>query len=321
MGNGLSPREAEILALVAKGLTNDEIAVRLAISRRTVETHLRAVFHKTGVTRRGQLMALAQKEHLGIEPTVARSAGTTDGGVASDRPQELDPPPSMDRSVVQRRLQRYAAAVDRLVDRQLPLFEERVEITVTVGEREGLDGVIERRWTTPKPYLVYRILSPIVAWTGSPPDPDDLALICDVHGMDIQPDINSMQDADGNPLIMVLFQPGLQTTTEWTLRYGSPKLWNPLRESGQDTLTWVTTLGQRHPPTINELTLNVVFPANWRDERLIEENNLGEVSAVRLPNGRNQLVWNARTPVAATYHWRLQGRHGRTGQAPTVSAK
>ena len=48
----LSPREQEILALVAQGLTNREIAQQLSISPNTVKVHLSNVFEKAGVSSR-----------------------------------------------------------------------------------------------------------------------------------------------------------------------------------------------------------------------------------------------------------------------------
>lgn len=45
----LSTRQSEVLHLVAHGLTNPEIAVRLGVSESTVKTHLDLVFVKLGV--------------------------------------------------------------------------------------------------------------------------------------------------------------------------------------------------------------------------------------------------------------------------------
>ena len=53
----LTAREAQILALLAEGLVNKEIAARLGISRHTVKTHLAALFHKLGVTTRAEAVA------------------------------------------------------------------------------------------------------------------------------------------------------------------------------------------------------------------------------------------------------------------------
>ena len=50
--SGLSAREVEVLRLVAQGLSNAGIAARLVVSIRTVEAHLRSVFHKLGVSTR-----------------------------------------------------------------------------------------------------------------------------------------------------------------------------------------------------------------------------------------------------------------------------
>jgi DNA-binding NarL/FixJ family response regulator len=53
----LSAREAQILALLAEGLVNKQIAARLGISRHTVKTHLGALFHKLGVSTRAEAVA------------------------------------------------------------------------------------------------------------------------------------------------------------------------------------------------------------------------------------------------------------------------
>ena len=54
-----SPREHEVLALVADGLTNKEIAYRLGISERTVQFHMNSIFNKTSTNSRTEAVALA----------------------------------------------------------------------------------------------------------------------------------------------------------------------------------------------------------------------------------------------------------------------
>lgn len=59
----LSPREEEVLRLVAQGLANKQIARRLQITERTVKAHLTRVFDRIGVADRTQA-ALWAREHL-----------------------------------------------------------------------------------------------------------------------------------------------------------------------------------------------------------------------------------------------------------------
>lgn len=61
---GLTSRQAEILALLAEGLSNSEIAARLVVSGRTVDHHVLAVFRKLGVRNRAE--ARAAGERLGL---------------------------------------------------------------------------------------------------------------------------------------------------------------------------------------------------------------------------------------------------------------
>jgi DNA-binding NarL/FixJ family response regulator len=63
--DGLTPREAEILALVAAGLANQAIASRLHIEGSTVKTHINRIFGKTGVTDRTALADYARRHGLG----------------------------------------------------------------------------------------------------------------------------------------------------------------------------------------------------------------------------------------------------------------
>jgi two-component system response regulator NreC len=63
-GDGLSPRETEILRLIALGYTSAEIADRLHLSRRTVETHRAHVHRKLGMRTRAELVRYALDRHL-----------------------------------------------------------------------------------------------------------------------------------------------------------------------------------------------------------------------------------------------------------------
>ena len=70
----LSHREKEILALIAEGLTNRQIADRVFLSESTIKTHVASVFSKLGVASRSEAtaMALDPDEHLGLSVVSAR---------------------------------------------------------------------------------------------------------------------------------------------------------------------------------------------------------------------------------------------------------
>jgi DNA-binding NarL/FixJ family response regulator len=65
--DGLTPREAEVLALIAAGMTNTEIAQRLVVSGATVKSHVNHIFAKAGVRDRAQAVVYAY-EHGLAEP-------------------------------------------------------------------------------------------------------------------------------------------------------------------------------------------------------------------------------------------------------------
>jgi DNA-binding NarL/FixJ family response regulator len=62
--DGLTEREAEVLRLIAAGLSNSEIAARLYVSEATIKTHVNHIFTKTGSRDRSQAIAYAHRRGL-----------------------------------------------------------------------------------------------------------------------------------------------------------------------------------------------------------------------------------------------------------------
>ncbi len=60
----LTPREVEVLKLIASGLSNGEIAETLVLSNATVKTHINRIFYKTGARDRAQAVRYAYQHRL-----------------------------------------------------------------------------------------------------------------------------------------------------------------------------------------------------------------------------------------------------------------
>lgn len=288
MTTPLTDREEQVRSLAAGGLQTDEIASRLAISKRTVEAHLRNVFQKLGVSRRDQLLAPAHQA-----PSAERAETPRDLQAENER--------------LARQVRSYDAAMRQLIERQFPLFEESVEITVTVGASGGEDMVVERHRTRPKPYLIYRVARPILVPRSPIPPFDDLGLTCEVVGQDMGVAVQPVLEPHGRLLVIVFFQPGLKETTDWVLRYRTPGRWDRLRADGEETLIWSTsTLDSASTPGIGDVTFYFDLPV--KDVTVSQLRQTGDLKEDQLPGGGTRITW----------HNFLPGRHEWILRTPPV---
>jgi DNA-binding CsgD family transcriptional regulator len=287
----MTSREAEVRRLVAEGLTNGQIAKRLGISSRTVEAHLRTLFRKTGVADRHELVT---EERLRSEAAQVLGAPATEEEVRRLEEKLAER---------ERQVESYEAAVQRMIARQFPLFDERVEITLTVGSRPSEDVVVERHWTDPNPYLVYRVIRPITRRDLPAENLDSLALTCEVVGADVGVAVQLVADPEGRPRALILFQPGLEEPAEWVLRYRTPGLWDPLRANGEDTLRWAAgTLDSRFADGISDLQVRFVFPDRAAGVEVTETRGAGQVERA----GDTEVLYRDQSRTGGLYEWRLR---------------
>ena len=70
---GLTPRESEVLQLITRGLSNQEMADHIYLSINSVKTYIRTAYRKIGVNSRSQAVSWGLSHGLGTEPAAAAS--------------------------------------------------------------------------------------------------------------------------------------------------------------------------------------------------------------------------------------------------------
>jgi len=65
--SALTPREVEVLRLIARGLDNTAIAQELCLTKRTVQNHISNIYGKLGVASRAEAVLLAIRNGLGSD--------------------------------------------------------------------------------------------------------------------------------------------------------------------------------------------------------------------------------------------------------------
>ncbi|MEV6345826.1 hypothetical protein [Actinoplanes sp. NPDC051851] len=203
--------------------------------------------------------------------------------------------------------QHYLDAIQRISEREKPLFQEAVEVVVTIGGDDESDRIVEKRTTSPEPLVTHRTMRPIV-----PTDTDRLARLDEIEfkaSRTFAGTITALPLEQTRTLrVWLIFDPAMTTPTEWQVEYRPRGLWRPLRERGWDQLVWEDRLpaASGSPSAFTRFQVTFLFPESDQPPSVKERQGYG---TVREPfrNSRNQweVVWLDEKPAGRRYVWDL----------------
>jgi hypothetical protein len=205
----------------------------------------------------------------------------------------------------------YLDAIERISDREKPLFSETLELNVTIGTDDGSDLIVEKRRTTPEPLVTHRTMRPIV--------PVDEERVVRLEEIGFKPDLRNGAPGTITPLplreqirflrVWLVFDPALTVATDWEVEYRPRGLWRPLRERGWDRLAWDDRLPTANgaPSALTNFVVNFRFPDSDQPPSVKERNGWGVMAGPHRMDGTGQwlLVWRDERPAGRRYEWDL----------------
>ncbi|MEU8655207.1 hypothetical protein [Actinoplanes philippinensis] len=202
--------------------------------------------------------------------------------------------------------QHYLDAIQRISDREKPLYSEILEVLVVIGADDDSDRIVEKRVTTPEPLVTNRTMRPIVP-TGT----DRLTRLDEISFKALRPGGGSITalPLEQSRLLRVwlIFEPAITTPTEWHVEYRPRGLWSPLRERGWDQLVWEDRLPIASG-TSAAFTLQVTFsfPDSDQPPSVKERQGYGRFGEPeRDHRGRWEVAWRDEKPAGRRYVWDL----------------
>jgi hypothetical protein len=200
------------------------------------------------------------------------------------------------------------ALLERVATRQTPLFDDRIELTVVVGDDDDADIVDQRIWTNPTPQVAHRVMRPIVPDDGRVHGLGELDLECSVvDGAETTVSAFPLLAELKRLLVLIDFDPIVDEEIEWRVRYRPRGLWRPLRETGRDCLWWDDQKPRNaygHSP-LRDFKIIFVFPGSWTP-RVVEPWQYGKTEPRRRrADGRWEIEWHDSSPEGRRYKWDL----------------
>jgi len=203
--------------------------------------------------------------------------------------------------------QRCLEAIERISDREKPLFSETLEVTVSIGGDDDTDLIIEKRVTIPEPLVTNRTMRPIV-----PTYREQIASL-DAIGFTVYRDDGEitfipLREQINKLKVWLVFDPAMSTKTEWRVEYRPKGLWRPLRERGFDVLGWddrlQTTDGT--PSAFTSFTAVFKFPAADQQPSVNERHGHGQLTKPEQKTDRTwEVIWRDEHPAGRRYCWDL----------------
>ncbi|MEV6491128.1 hypothetical protein AB0M20_21325, partial [Actinoplanes sp. NPDC051633] len=209
----------------------------------------------------------------------------------------------------------YLLAIVRISDREQPLYTETLEVTVTIGEDDDSDRILEKRKTTPKPVVTHRTMRPIVPDEDRVARLDDIAFKAEVKnaggtitGLPLREQVRRLR-------AWLVFDPALTAPTEWQVEYRPKGLWRPLRERGWDWLKWDDRLptADGGPTALTRFQVTFVFPGSDQPPSVKEQHGFGTQAEPQRSGGGWAVEWRDERPAGRHYAWDLTQTTGDAG--------
>jgi hypothetical protein len=199
--------------------------------------------------------------------------------------------------------QAYLDAIERISDRDQPLFSETLEVTVWVGAGDDSDRIVERRVTTPRPLVTNRSMRPIV-----PTDQEQIVRLDEVGftarrsdgkitSLPLREQINRLR-------VWLIFDPALSAETAWQVEYHPKGLWRPLRERGWDQLGWDDRINGT-PSAFTSFRTVFKFPRSDQPPSVKERHGFGVHTEPTADPYGWEVVWTDDHPAGRHYVWDL----------------
>ncbi len=210
--------------------------------------------------------------------------------------------------------QRYLDAIERISDRETPLFRETLEVTVTVGTDDDSDLIVEKRQTTPNPRVTHLTMRPII--------PSDDERVVRLEEINFRAELRDgagsitplpLRERIGLLRVWLVFDPALTCETRWEVEYHPKGLWRPLRERGWDRLGWDDRLPTANgaPSALTSFVVRFVFPRSDQPPSVKERRGFGEQEDPTRDERSDEwvIVWRDEKPAGRHYEWDLNQTH------------